>query len=337
MNKQAFARSIKALAVASLFIGGAANAQEHTLRLSTLMKPDSDGARAAESFAQKVAEKTDGRIAITVYPASQLGDWIEVHEQVSFGALDLAMQPLSNSYDQRLAIAWFPYTTTTYDSAEQAFSEGGYIHQIVDEVIAEQNLKLLGVYGVGMGGAGFATEVDNAADPNADHGLKVRVWPGGTTHRYLMERLGFNTATVPWAELYTGLQTGVVDGQIGGTPEMALDNFKDVTKTWIQYNDHFEPAWFFINLGLYESLPEADQKALAEAAQEITKERFAEVRKMDQAFLQQMRDAGIEVVELDEPALEEFARVTRAEVWPDIEGEVGEDVMARLRSALKLN
>jgi TRAP-type C4-dicarboxylate transport system substrate-binding protein len=109
MNKQAFARSIKALAVASLFIGGAAGAQEHTLRLSTLMKPDSDGARAAESFAQKVAEKTDGRIAITVYPASQLGDWIEVHEQVSFGALDLAMQPLSNSYDQRLAIAWFPY------------------------------------------------------------------------------------------------------------------------------------------------------------------------------------------------------------------------------------
>jgi TRAP-type C4-dicarboxylate transport system substrate-binding protein len=325
------------LAVATVFVGSTADAQEHSLRLSTLMKPDSDGGRAADSFAQKVAEKTDGRIEITVYPASQLGDWIEVHEQVSFGALDLAMQPLSNSYDQRLAIAWFPYTTTTYDSAEEAFSEGGYIHQIVDDVIAEQNMKLLGVYGVGMGGAGFATEVDGAADPNADHDLKVRVWPGGTTHRYLMERLGFNTATVPWAELYTGLQTGVVDGQIGGTPEMALDNFKDVTKTWIQYNDHFEPAWFVINRGLFDSLPEADQKALVEAAQEVTKARFAEVREMDEAFLQEMRDSGIEVVELDEPALEEFARVTREEVWPDIEGEVGEDVMARLRSALKLN
>src|SRR5919106_54831 len=193
MTRKAFVRSMKMLAVATVFVGGAADAQEHSLRLSTLMKPDSDGARAAESFAQKVAEKTDGRIEITVYPASQLGDWIEVHEQVSFGALDLAMQPLSNSYDQRLAIAWFPYTTTTYESAEQAFSEGGYIHQIVDDVIAEQNMKLLGVYGVGMGGAGFATEVDGAADPNADHDLKVRVWPGGTTHRYLMERLGFNT------------------------------------------------------------------------------------------------------------------------------------------------
>jgi TRAP-type C4-dicarboxylate transport system substrate-binding protein len=337
MNKEAFVQFLSTLALATAVIGSAATAQDYTLRLSTLMKPDSDGARAAESFAEKVAEKTDGRIEITVYPASQLGDWIEVHEQVSFGALDLAMQPLSNSYDQRLAIAWFPYTTTTYESAEQAFTEGGYIHDIVDDVIAEQNLKLLGVYGVGMGGAGFAGEVDNPTDPNADHNLKVRIWPGGTTHRHLMERLGYNTATVPWAELYTGLQTGVVDGQIGGTPEMALDNFKDVTKTWIQYNDHFEPAWFFVNRGLYDSLSEADQQALVEAAQEVTKARFAEVEKADQAFLQEMRDAGIEVVDLDEATLEEFARVTRDEVWPEIEGEVGEEVLARLQSALSQN
>ena len=342
MDHKAFVLPMKALAVVTVLMGGAAmsgtaDAQEHSLRLSTLMKPDSDGAKAAQRFADKVAEKTEGRIEITVYPASQLGDWIEVHEQVSFGALDLAMQPLSNSYDQRLAIAWFPYTTTTYESAEQAFSDGGYIDEIVDDVIADQNLKLLGVYGVGMGGAGFATEVDNPTDPDARHNLKVRIWPGGTTHRYLMERLGYNTATVPWAELYTGLQTGVVDGQIGGTPELALDNFEDVTKTWIQYNDHFEPAWIFVNRGLYNSLSEADQKALLDAAQEVTKERFAEVEKADQAFLQQMRDAGIEVVVLDGPTLEKFARVTREEVWPQIQDEVGEDVMARLRSGLKLN
>jgi TRAP-type C4-dicarboxylate transport system substrate-binding protein len=169
MNKEAFVRSLSTLALATVVIGSAASAQDYSLRLSTLMKPESDGALAAQRFADKVAEKSAGRIQIQVYPASQLGDWIEVHEQVSFGALDLAMQPLSNSYDQRLAIAWFPYTTTTYESAEQAFTEGGYIHQIVDDVIAEQNLKLLGVYGVGMGGAGFATEVKDAADPDAEH------------------------------------------------------------------------------------------------------------------------------------------------------------------------
>jgi TRAP-type C4-dicarboxylate transport system substrate-binding protein len=337
MNKEAFVRSLSTLALATVMIGSAASAQDHTLRLSTLMKPDSDGAKAAQSFADKVAEKSEGRIKIQVYPASQLGDWIEVHEQVSLGALDLAMQPLSNSYDQRLAIAWFPYTTTTYESAERAFTEGGYIHQIVDDVIAGQNLKLLGVYGVGMGGAGFAREVDNPTDPNAKHALKVRIWPGGTTHRHMMERFGYNTATVPWAELYTGMQTGVVDGQIGGTPEMALDNFKDVTRTWIQYNDHFEPAWFVINRPLFDSLPEADQQALVDAAQEVTKERFAAVKKADEAFLQQMRDAGIKVVALDEATLEQFARVTREEVWPAIEGEVGEEVMARLRSALPQN
>lgn len=326
--------SLLGLAAFATLIGTSAQAEEQTLRLSTLMQPDSEGHRAAEDFARRVAEKTDGRIEVQVYPGNQLGDWVEVHQQVMQGAIELAMQPLSNEFDKRLAIAWFPYLVADYDEASVAFSADGYVHEIVDDIVAEQDLKLLGVWGAGMGGAGFAKSVDNPTDPDADHGMKIRVWPGGTTHRYLMERFGFNAATVPWAELYTAMQTGVVDGQIGGTPELAVQNFKDITKTWIQYNDHFEPAWFVVNRSLYESLPEEDQKALIDAAQEVTVERFEGMKKSDQENMEILRNSGADVVTLDQEALAKFVAVAREEVWPQIGDELGPEIMERLHKAV---
>ncbi len=318
--------SLLALAMAS---GSAWSAT--TLRLSTLDKPGSDGATAVERLAQRVQERTDGRVVIKVYPASQLGDWVEVHDQVATGAVDMAMQPLSSTSDRRLAIGWFPYMFPTYEAVEKATSQGGFVHNVVDEIIAEQGMTLLGIFGVGMGGAGFSKAVNDPANPDAKHNMKVRVWPGGITHRHMMERFGFSAATIPWAELFTGMQTGVVDGQIGGTAEMTYDNLKEVTKTWLQYNDHFECNWIFVNTNSLNKLDEADRKILMDAAQETTRERFEQLKVRDAEHLERLRDFGIEIVTFSDEELENFARVVRADVWPKISDELGDDIYARLR------
>jgi TRAP-type C4-dicarboxylate transport system substrate-binding protein len=307
--------------------------QAETLRLSTLDKPGSDGAKAAQAFAELVKQKTDGRLEVKVYPASQLGDWTEVYNQVIAGAVDMAMQPLSTDSDKRLAITWFPYTSTDYASAAKALSADGYITRIVDGIIADQGLKLLATYGAGMGGAVFTKDIEDPANPDATHNIKIRVWPGGTTHRTLMERLGYNVAVVPWAELYTGMQTGVVDGAIGGTPELALDNFKDIAKTWIQYNDHFEANYMFMNLSKFQEMDPADQKILIDAAQEICSKRFDEVKAADFAKLNQLKDAGVNVLELTPEQIQSFAEVTRKDVWPKIADEIGPEILKQLQAA----
>ncbi|WP_292165186.1 TRAP transporter substrate-binding protein DctP [Mesorhizobium sp.] len=319
----------------ALLLAGAAHAE--TLRLSTLKQPGSEGEAAALKFAKLVGERTEGRIEVKVYPASQLGDWTEVYEQVMQGAVDMAMQPLATADDKRLAITWFPYAFTNYDTAKESLSPGGAVFGIVSEAISSKGLTPLGVYGEGMGGAGFAKPVENPADPELKRNLKIRVWPGGTTHRVLLERFGFNTATLPWAELYTGMQTGVVDGQIGGTAGMALESFKDITKTWVQYNDHFEGDWFIVNSEKYASLPEADQKILLGAAQEVSAERFEQVKAADAKHLETMKAAGIEVVTFDDATLEKLATVARKDVWPQIADELGAETLGQLKSSLGIN
>lgn len=329
-------RPVLLLAAAGvLLLAGVAQAE--TLRLSTLKQPGSEGEAAALKFAKLVGERTEGRIEVMVYPASQLGDWTEVYEQVMQGAVDMAMQPLATADDKRLAITWFPYAFTNYDTAKKSLSPGGAVFNIVSEAISAKGLTPLGVYGEGMGGAGFAKAVETPADADAKRNLKVRVWPGGTTHRVLLERFGYNTATLPWAELYTGMQTGVVDGQIGGTASMALESFKDITKTWVQYNDHFEGDWFIINSERYAALPQADQKIVLETAQEISAERFEQVKAADAKALETMRAAGIEVVTFDDATLEKLANVARKDVWPQIAGELGEETLGELKASLGIN
>ena len=335
--------SMKLPKLKSLFMGGVATVlftsvigtsalASTTLRLSTLYKPGSDGVIAAEAMAKRVAERTEGRVTINVYPADQLGDWVEVHDQVAGGSVDIAMQPLSTTSDRRLAIGWFPYTFATYDSVEQAMSRGGFVDTIVSEIIEEQGMKLLGVFGVGMGGAGFANAIDDPGNPDLKRSLKVRVWPGGVTHRHLMERFGFSVATIPAAELFTAMQTGVIDGQIGATAELTYDNLREVTHTWVQYNDHFESNWIFMNNRRFQSLEPADQQILLDVAQEITKERFAELKERDEEHQQRLRDFGVEVVTFSDDELEALAAVVRQDVWPKISSELGDDVYRRLKA-----
>ncbi|MCH2338570.1 MAG: TRAP transporter substrate-binding protein DctP [Pseudomonas sp.] len=333
-------RKIFALGVAAtvLSLGAVPTfAAETSLRLTHLFRVESDAGQAAQTFADEVKARSNGRIEITVYPASQLGDWTETHGLLMQGAIDIGLQPLTTNFDRSLAIAWFPYIAPTYEEAKVAYSRGGFASDIVDELMQKQGLRLLGVFGDGMGGAGFTKQVSNPATPGEDKKLRIRVWPGGTTHRVLMEKMGFQVATVPWAELYTGMQTGVVDGQIGGSSEMTLTNFKDITKTWVQYNDHLELAWFVMNAQRLQSLPEEDQKLLLDVAQEISSKRFDEVQAADERQLQALEAAGATVVRLTPEELQQMAAFTREHVWPLIAEELGDEVMGKLRKGLQLD
>lgn len=322
---------------AALSVGVVATASAETLRLSTLKQPGSDGAKAAQRFADLVEEKTKGDLTVRVYPGSQLGDWTEVYEQVIEGVVDMAMQPLATSSDKRLAITWFPYAFTDYDTARVALSPGGSVFEIVKDVIGDQGLTPLAVYGAGMGGTGFTTDVETPEDLDATRNLKVRVWPGGTTHKELLENIGYNTAAVPFSELYTAMQTGVVDGQIGVTATITLENFGDITKTWIQYNDHFESDFIFINSGRFNELSPEFQSAVTEAAKQVADEQFTAVEAADEASLQKMRDQGVNVVTFNTEQLQALGDRARAQVWPKIKGELGDETYAALRVAVGLD
>jgi TRAP-type C4-dicarboxylate transport system substrate-binding protein len=325
---------VRCAVAAVLAIIPAAGVAAETLTLSTLAQHGAAAHQAAERFAESVAEATDRRIQIQVRPASELGDWPEVHEGVALGAVDLALQPLSTQFDARLAIAWFPYTVQDHASARQAFAEGGHIFAAVDAMLEGGAVEILAPYAIGMGGAGFTSALREPRNADATQGMRIRVWPGGATHLELMKRFGFSVATLPWAELDGALRTGLVDGVIGGTPQLATESFKDQLKMWVQYNDHFEIWWLMMNRALFSSLPADDQAALLAAAGEMGRQSFDTAEQADQDGLAALREAGVEVVVLNDAELEAFTRAAREDVWPKIADEIGAEAMNQLEAHL---
>lgn len=326
------------VATAAVFALGASSlsyADGKALRFSYLGKPGSDQDIFVKTLAEQVNKATEGRVKIDTYPASQLGDWTEVQELVMQGAVDFSLQPMSTKFDKSVALAWFPYAVTDYQSAEKAFSEGGYINDIVNQSSKKLGLTILGAYPQGMGGSGFVKPVPNPTDTEGSKNLKVRVWPGGTTHQALLARLGYQTAPVSWSELYTSLQTGVVDGAIGGTATDQVDSFLDITDTWVQYNDHFELGWIFANTKVFEKLSTEDQTTFKHILAKLMKKRYAQVEAADKASMEKLRAKGVTIIEFTPEQMAAIVQVVRKDVWPKIAGEIGEDSYKLLLEKVK--
>ncbi len=316
-----------ATAIAVSFSTFAASA-ETTLRLSHLSPPDSDMDKWAHHFADRVATETDGRVNIRIFPASQLGDWEEVYEQLSQGAVDLAIQSISTKFDSRLAITWFPYTAVDYDSAKEAWNTNGFLFNIVDELVKPQQISVMAPYAFGLGGMAVGKPVTDPKNPDADHSdLKIRVWPSGVpTHKPTLERLGYSTTTMPWAELYTGVQTGVIDGMVGGVPENAVRDWNGVVDTWLQVNDHFEINWLLGSTMSLTRLSEADLKTVSAIAKDLATQRFNAVEEADNKYLQQLKDSGVTVVTYSREEIDQLADAVRADAWPQMKGEIGDEL-----------
>lgn len=334
--RRGFRVCLRSALTAGALVIGVSVASAADWRLSTSYQPDSEAHAGSLDFAERVRAKSDGRITIKVYPTNQLGDWTEVYEQVMGGAVEMTMGAVPSTFDRRLAIDSFPYAVTDYAEAAKAYAPGGYMYEIVDDIVAGQGVKILSTWALGMGGGAFTKKVPEPLNPDATQKMKVRVWPGGVTHRALMERFGFTVTMVPWDEVYTALQTGVMDGVIGGNPELTVTHFKDVTGMYVQYNDHFENHYIMMNRDLWESSSERDQAALRAAAVEVMSERFPLAEQSDAAYMRQLEEAGIDVVTLDAKQAALFAATARRDVWPAIKDEIGDELYQRLRTELGL-
>ena len=120
------------------------------------------------------------------------------------------------------------------------------------------------------------------------------------------------------------MQTGVVDGVIGSGAEGYYASFRDVTKTYIPANTHFEVWYMIISNESLAELSEEDQAALKEQAAAFEATRW-EVAEADQGKNEQrlVDDLGATVAELTEEDLAAMAAIAREKIWPAVLEDVG--------------
>jgi TRAP-type C4-dicarboxylate transport system substrate-binding protein len=301
------------------------------LKLATQATPEQPWHDRIMEFVDTIESETDGAIDITVYPADQLGDYYLCFEEVMKGNIDINVNSLPSTYDKRIDALYMLYLVSDYEEAREIYSKDKYIYKMVDEICAERNVKLLGFECMGFGGLGLTKLPENWDTPGADKDLLLRV-SSSEVARIWAQEMGYSPVSVTYSDLYSSLQTGVVEGWIGGQPYLNYTSFRDVIKVFIKDNNFVEMSTISINSDTWGKLTPEQQEIVQNAADQMWEKSLQDAERDDFMYTEKLEEEGIEVVIPSKEKLQEFAEFTRENVWPVAEESLGKEVMQELYS-----
>ncbi|GAB5377997.1 MAG: sialic acid TRAP transporter substrate-binding protein SiaP [Acuticoccus sp.] len=298
-------------AVVAATVSSAAMAQE-TLRFGHVYETDSIYHQAAEWAAAEIAERTDGRYEVEVYPASSLGNENDLFQGLSLGAVDLAFTGsfYASGISGPMAISSAPFMFRDYDHWT-AYRDSDVFAGIAE---AFENKSGHAVLGLTYYGARHLTADREITSPADMKGMKLRV-PNAPMYLLFPRSVGANPTPIAFAEVYLALQQGVVEGQENPLPTILAKKFYEV-QSHIMLTGHLMDSLVTVAAGNRWSQLSAEDKAIFEEVfGEAAEKASADVRDAEAALAERFEsEFGTTVVEVDR---EPF----RAAMAPLLEGD----------------
>lgn len=311
--------------------GSALAAPEMTLKFAGQNAVDHPATKQMNAIAEEIKTKTDGRIEVKVYPASQLGDYTLVYEEQIRGTIDMSCISVPSQFDPRMELIYVNGFVSDYEDAKNVFSPSGFIFKKMNEYNENLGVKLLGFYVEGMIGIGTTKAVKEPLNPSVDKGVMVRI-PGMDVYRTAAQAMGYKTASIPYAETYQAIQTGAADGVDGYPVAAAYTVLGDVLKHWYMTNYSIEVLNFMISQKTWGKIKPADQKAISEIMANATTASVEAAEEVDAHYMALMKEKGIEVHTYTK---KELAPIMEAIVatWPKLEKNMTKELMDEFRAA----
>ncbi|EEC04293.1 deoxycytidine triphosphate (dCTP) deaminase, putative [Ixodes scapularis] len=319
-----------------MFSLSAATVSAQTMRIATDSGAQgSPSGDAIEKWAALIKEGTQGAVSPRVFYQNQLGGQEEVFDQHVAGDVQLMLNWPMTSYDKRIAVIYTPYMFTTWEEALAAYQPGGWLNETLDGIYKENGLKFFGAWPEGFNGV--ATKGKHAVTVEDARNIKVRV-PPISMMQQSVQAMGYQTAAIDWGEVFTSIQTGVVDGDAANVIYYDYEYFRDTLDYYVRSKQQFITGVLSMNLEAWEALKPEQQEVIQTSAITIMQEQFAKAQVADAAIVEKWKALGKNYVELDKDQLAALGTHVRSKVWPSMHAEVGDSIMAHIEknaSALK--
>lgn len=268
--------------------------------------------RAESLFCEKVKEKTGGKLIIEYYPASQLGSDREVIEAVDLGTVQFVGTGVGRlSLYHPVGIVFnIPYLFKDRAHADAVLD--GRIGDEIRKIIYDNTNFIL--FPLWHRGARCISANRPIRSVNDLKGLKIRV-PEWAAAVYVWKALGANPVALPLSELFSALQTGVVDAQENPVTLIYSAGFHKVQKYVMLTNHQMEDWMILTNKAWFESLPESHQRAIREAMAEAKAYAARECARETEDAIAKLKAEGTIVIDTKDIDITGFLK--RAEVAKD--------------------
>lgn len=279
-----------------------------TWKAATSGAESSNFAAGLYKFAELLAEKTDGAITLEVYPSDQLtgGNQVDSLQAEMEGSIDVTFQAdgVWSNYDAEYNVLILPFLFSTLDEVDAVLFNGVGRDYFSNKLLNEQGVKLLGI-----GENGFRYITNNKHPISRPEDLKdVKMRVGGSpilTRTYTLWGADYNTAN--WAEVYTNLQTGVIDGQENPIAVVNASSIQEVQKYVTVWTANYSCMFLTMNLDLYNSLSPELQAIVDECGAEACAYQVELTRSQNETYLGEWEaNYGIEVYNMTEEDVQAF-------------------------------
>jgi tripartite ATP-independent transporter DctP family solute receptor len=275
-------------------------------------EPGSLFAQSADEFARRANAKLGSKAKVVVYGSSQLGGDKELVQKLKLGTVDMALpSTVMSSEADMFGVFEMPYLVK--DRKHMAKIEKEVFWPKIAPEAEKKGLKVLAVWENGYRHITNSRRAING--PQDLQGIKLRV-PEGKWRVKMFQTYGANPSPMKFSEVFTALQTGVMDGQENPFTQIYSAKFQEVQKFLSLTGHVYTPAYVTVGARKWGSLPEDVRKVLEDTAKETQAWVYAEAEKADSDLLNKLKTAGMQVntpnkdsfVAASKPVYEEFAK-----------------------------
>src|SRR3974390_1704088 len=268
-----------------------------TLKVSDVHPPGYPTVAAVESLGKKLEQATNGRLTVQMFGSMQLGGEKEAIEQAQVGALQMArvsvgaIGPVID--DLNVFNLPFLFRNTAH---MQNVIDGAIGTELLDKGTANEKAGLVGLCWMDAGARSFYNTkhpIKSIADLK---GLKVRVI-GNPMFVDMANALGANGVAMSYDQVFSALQTGVIDGAENNPPSFVFDNHYQVAKFYTVDEHLIVPEMLVMSKKAFDAMSKDDQALVKTFSREAQLEERKLWEIYEKQALEKAKAAGIEIIQ----------------------------------------
>lgn len=293
-----------------------AAADQIILKFGHVGAPGSLFAESAEEFARRANAKLGDKGEVQVFGSSQLGKDRELLQKLKLGQVDFALpSSVMSSVSDEFGVFEMPYIIK--DRAHMNKVENALMDSVLQPAANDKGYRILALW---ENGFRHITNNERPINTPADlDGLKLRT-PKGAWRVKMFQSYGANPTPMAFSEVFTALQTGVIDGQENPYAQIHSAKFQEV-QDYLSITGHvYTPAYVLVSDKHFGDLPEDVQQILEETARETQAYVYALAARMETELLADLEAGGMKVNEADKAAFIEVSKPIYEEFSKSVDG-----------------
>src|SRR5690349_565129 len=283
-------RAVLAIAAACVAFAALPAVAQIEVKLGHVGEPGSLFQKSADEFAKRANAKLAGKAKVVTYGSSQLGSDEEQIQKLKLGTVDMALpSTVMSSQVDLFGVFEMPYLVK--DRAHMGRIEKELFWSKLEPEVEKKGLKVIAVWE-----NGFRQITNNKRPikvPGDLAGIKLRV-PGGKWRVKMFQAYGANPSPMKFSELFTALQTGVMDGEENPFTQIYSAKLQEVQK-YLSLSGHvYTPAYLTVGSNHWKSLPADVRKALEDTAKETQAFVYETAARDEEDLLGKLKQAGMQ-------------------------------------------